>query len=319
MSDYLKGDVWLVGCGGMAQAYAAVLESLHIEPRVIGRGEASAKSFEAATGIPVERGGIEGWLRSQPESPTFVIIAVNVMELARTAAAIATYCDASLLVEKPGFVTGKDVDFFPESALDRVYIAYNRRYFASSLHVSQQLALDGGASGGFFEFTEWGHRIASVLDRKNPDEMAHWLLANSSHVIDLAFHLLGTPATLHSTVKGTISWHPTGSSFAGSGKTQTGAIFSYLADWTAPGRWWLDVSSCKRRFRMCPLEAVEVQELGEITWRPIQLNDVMDRQFKPGLFAMISDFLSATPSGRLCTARSQLEMLPHYRKMAGYF
>lgn len=319
MSDHLRKNVWLIGSGSMAQAYAAVLRALDLEPLVIGRGEASATAFEKATRIPVIRGGLDRWLLTKPEPPAFVIIAVSVMQLATVAHAIASfYREAKILMEKPGFISQAHVSHFDASALDRLYVAYNRRYFSSSLYVLNELAVDGGATSGFFEFTEWEHRITALLDQKDPEELNYWLISNSSHVIDLAFHFLGKPSVLDSTTQGSIAWHPSASSFCGSGRTEAGCLFSYRADWTSPGRWWLDVSSQQRRFRMCPLEQVEVQAKGELNWKSVELDDQLDKTFKPGLFRMVDDFISGQPSLNLCTARHQIEMLRCYRKIANY-
>ena len=49
------------------------------------------------------------------------------------------------------------------------------------------IAEDGGVTSFHFEFTEWSHQIQHL--QKAPGVMDHWVLGNSSHVLDLAFHL----------------------------------------------------------------------------------------------------------------------------------
>ena len=51
-------DLWLVGSGPMARAYAAVLDDLGFDFRVIGRGQQSAEAFEAVTRHPVRTAGV---------------------------------------------------------------------------------------------------------------------------------------------------------------------------------------------------------------------------------------------------------------------
>ena len=41
-----------------------------------------------------------------------------------------------------------------------------------------------------FEFTEWSHNIRLKLNQQVKES---WFLANSTHVVDLVFHLIGLP------------------------------------------------------------------------------------------------------------------------------
>ena len=53
-------DLWLIGAGPMAMAYAAVLDDLGVEYAVVGRGERSAAAFTSATGVTAERKTVSG-------------------------------------------------------------------------------------------------------------------------------------------------------------------------------------------------------------------------------------------------------------------
>ncbi len=53
------------------------------------------------------------------------------------------------------------------------------------------IAEDGGALSINFDFTEWSHKIKYL--KNSGLAKRRWLVANSSHVIDLAFHLGGKP------------------------------------------------------------------------------------------------------------------------------
>ncbi len=303
----------------MAVEYAKVLAAMKITPVVIGRGKDSAAIFQQKTGLPVVCGGLDAFLKTKPEEPDAVIIAVNVVDLAKTAACVLGYCQPKILLEKPGAVTTKDINLLKScKGTERVFIAYNRRFFASTQAVRKMLEEDGGAISCTFEFTEWGHRIATVVDQKDPREMAHWLIANSSHVIDLAFYLAGFPKKLDATVQGALSWHPSGSAFCGSGMTDKGATFSYHANWEAPGRWWVEVMSKNRRFKMCPMESVQVQNKGEISWAEVDLDVASDEQVKPGLYGMTSGFLSGGAHLGLCTLDELARHFPVFQKMANY-
>lgn len=319
MSNHLSKNVWLVGSGFMALEYAKVLTTLNITTTVIGRGESSAQIFTDKTGLEVITGGITAFLASKPETPDAVIIAVDVVNLAETAISILGYCQPKILLEKPGAITTAEVSSLQTcQGAENVYIAYNRRFFASTQAVRKMLKEDGGPTSCTFEFTEWGHRIDEIKDQKDPTELAHWLIANSSHPIDLAFNLSGYPKEMTSTVKGALPWHPSGSAFSGSGITEKDATFSYHANWDAPGRWWVEVMSSARRFRMCPIESVQVQTKGSVTWDDVDLDLKNEKEFKPGLYSMIDTFLAESPPPELCTLEQLSQHFGILQKIAGY-
>lgn len=268
--------LWLVGAGPMAQAYGKVLKGLGVPFTVIGRGEASAAAFEAAVGVPVLR-------RMPGERPDAAIVAVGVTELASAARATRA---KRLLVEKPGGT--KPSDF----ALKNAYVAFNRRFYASTLAAKRMIAEDGGAQSFHFEFNELGRKVGE--GRHSPEIKRLWLAANSSHVIDLAFHLGGEPAEIAGFKARRLPWHPSGSVFAGAGRTKKGALFSYAANWEAPGRWGVEVATSKRRFVLRPLETLQVQEHGSFELKPVALDDAHDREFKPGLRRQVEAFLSGS-------------------------
>ena len=57
--------------------------------------------------------------------------------------------------------------------------------------MKELISRDGKILSVNFEFTEWSHKILSK--RRNIQVLKHWLIGNSSHVIDLVFHLCGRP------------------------------------------------------------------------------------------------------------------------------
>jgi len=317
MSDHMMKNLWLIGAGAMAAEYAHVLSALNWIPIVIGRGDLSAKRLHDKTGLTAITGGLDKFLESEPPVPDAVIIAVNVVDLASTAAAVLGYCQPKILLEKPGAITMRDVQLLRScKGTENLFIAYNRRFFNSTQTVRKMIEEDGGPVSCTFEFTEWAHRIEQVLDQKHPEEMRHWLISNSSHVIDLAFYLAGKPKKLDATVAGSLPWHPSGAAFCGSGLTDRGATFSYHANWKAPGRWWVEVMSEKRRFRMCPMETVQIQNKGEVSWEDVPLEE--DTTYKPGLYNMVCDFFRESPSKELPRFNELASSLDVYCTIGGY-
>jgi hypothetical protein len=148
---------------------------------------------------------------------------------------------------------------------------------------------------------------------RGPEILNNWFLANSSHVVDLAFHLGGPPASVDARVTGTLDWHPAGATFAGSGRTERGALFSYLADWSAPGRWGVEIRTPKRRLILQPLESLKIQEHGSFTVREVPPDD-LDTRFKPGLYRQMKAFLSDRPETTALPSMSE-----HVRAVREHF
>jgi predicted dehydrogenase len=296
-------DLWLVGAGAMAADYAKVLSAKKVPYAVVGRGEESAKKFEGAFGVEAKRGGVAKALAGG--RPERAIVAVSFDELAPATSALLEAGVSRILVEKPAGVAAGDVQELSKLADKKraqVFVAYNRRFYASVLEAERIIGEDGGVASFHFDFTEWSHVIAPSTQPKGAKE--NWLLANSSHVIDLAFFLGGRPAELVGRRAGRLDWHPSAARYAGSGKTEQGALFSYQADWEAPGRWGVDLRTRKRRLILQPLEELRVQKLGSTAIEPAPLDDALDKGYKPGLYRQTEAFLSGQDA-RLKTLAEQ--------------
>lgn len=315
----MDSPLWLIGSGPMAEAYAAVLQTLSVPFRVIGRSCASAEAFHQATGLPVHEGGLEAALATlQP--PEQAIVAVGVEQLAPTAQQLLAAGCRSLLLEKPGALTLAELQAVHTSAQAKgaqVWIAYNRRFYASVQKLRQLVASDGGITSAVFEFTEWSHRLRDL--KKASGVMEHWLLANSTHVIDLAFAFIGLPAEgqWQAWHGGSLDWHPAAARFHGAGVSERGIPFAYQADWEAPGRWGVELLTRHSRYLLRPMESLQFIPLGSAEAQPIDLDEDLDRRFKPGLFRQCEAFLNAQ-ANQLCSLEEQMGAFPIYYRIAGY-
>lgn len=314
--------LWLIGSGPMAQAYAAVLQAQDVAFRVIGRGAASAQAFHQATGVPVVCGGLDAAFAELP-APEQAIVAVGVEQLAPVAQRLIGAGCRRLLLEKPGALHLAELEALhavAEEADSHVWIAYNRRFYASVQKLRQLSDADGGITSAVFEFTEWSHRLRDL--KKAPGVKEHWLLANSSHVIDLAFHLIGLPVEgqWQGWHGGGLDWHPSASRFHGAGISENCIPFAYLADWEAPGRWGVELLTRHNRYLLRPMEVLQTIPLGSVEAEQIEIDDVLDHQFKPGLFRQCEAFLSADPGQmvQLCSLKENLNAFPIYYRIAGY-
>jgi hypothetical protein len=296
----LKADLALVGSGPMAQAYAKVLQAQKRDFCVIGRGTESAARFREATGIEVSPGGVEAWLDAHGDAPPTAIVAVNASMLADVSGQLLRAGTRRLLIEKPGALDRLSLEAIQRAAAEtgvEVFIAYNRRFYASTLAAEQLVAEDGGLASFHFEFTEWTHRIG--VGSRPAAELAAWFIANSTHVVDLAFHLGGLPTQWQAWSGGELEWHPAGAIFCGAGMTGRGAFFSYHANWQSAGRWSVELMTRRHRLHLRPMESLGVQAIGSLDIKPATLEDALDQEFKPGIYRQTTAFLDGDSADRL--------------------
>jgi len=310
--------VWIVGVGPLSVEYWKIVTSLDCGVSAIGRGAASARNYAEATGDEPHQGGLQNFLATRPELPEFAIVATGMEALARTTLQLIEYGVRRILVEKPGAMTYEEllmVRSHARSTGAEVTIAYNRRLFSSVLHARRMIVEDGGVQSFTFEFTEWSDRLMAVS--KAPGVLERCVLGNSSHVIDLAFHLGGEPSQMECLTAGGFAWHPAASIFAGMGRSQTGALFSYAANWQSPGRWAAEFNTSNYRFIFRPMEKLQIVRKGSVQVEAVAVDDTLDVSFKPGLFIQTQRFLSGDLS-ELCSLDEQVRRWPIYERIAGY-
>ena len=297
-------NIWIIGAGGIAVEYTKVLKALDKDFITIGRGRNSAMAYKESTGIEAIEGGLDSYIESKPGVPEYAIIAVNVDCLASATISLMQYGVKNIFCEKPGFNNPSEFEEVVKVAKQtgaNVYYAYNRRFFASVLRTEEIIKEDGGMTSMNFEFTEWGHVIEAS---DNPMEVKHnWMIANSSHVIDLAFFMGGEPIQMASYTAGELSWHKP-SCFVGAGVTSKGVLFNYQANWNAPGRWAVEIQTSLHRIYLKPMEQLQLQDKGSVKVYPVEIDDYLDKEFKPGFYRETKAFLEGETS-RLCSLEQQ--------------
>lgn len=308
-------NIWIIGAGGIAIEYTKVLQALKKEFTVIGRGHEKAQVYYEATGIKAIEGGLDTYLQTKPEIAEYAIVAVNVNCLASTTISLMRGGVKKIFCEKPGFNEPSELNEVISVAKEtgaKVFYAYNRRFYASVLKAEEIIKDDGGMTSMNFEFTEWGHVIERTV---HPVEVKkNWMTANSSHVIDLAFFVGGTPVQMSSYTSGELSWHKP-SCFVGAGVTEKGVLFNYQANWDAPGRWAVEFQTPLHRIYLKPMEQLQLQDKGSVKVYPVEIEDYLDQEFKPGFYLETKTFLEGDYS-RLCSLEDQMEHVKNiYNKM----
>ena len=310
----MKNTILLVGAGPMAIDYSKVLKQLDTEMIVVGRGEQSAKEFKKETGIDVSTGGLTKWLNENNNYPEKAIVIVTENLLGSVTIELLEAGFKDIMVEKPGGLDFEDIKKVHQTTEEKnakVYVGYNRRFFASTIKAQELIEEDGGVTSFNFEFTEWGHLIKDYP--KADGVWNEWFIQNSSHVVDLAFYLGGMPKEITGYTAGGSDWHPKASVFAGAGISENGALFSYNANWESAGRWWVEILTEKRRLIMKPMEELRIHMKGSIAVEKIEIDDELDIKFKPGLHKQVEAFLN--DETKLMSIEEQVRMLPYYNKM----
>lgn len=312
-------NIWLIGAGLMAQDYIKILHVVKKDFTVIGRSKKSALDCEDKTGKKVISGGLDNFINTNPKIPSHAIVAVGVENLFFTTKTLIEFGVKNILVEKPGALYSwqfKELNKLVKENNVNLIIAYNRRFYASVLKAQKIIKQDGGVKSFNFEFTEWAHKIEPLVKGEGVKE--NWFLANSTHVVDVAFYLGGKPKDISTFTSGTLSWHPSASNFSGSGISTDNALFNYQANWESAGRWAIEILTNKHRLIFKPIEKLQIQKRGTISQEIDETIDyTIDEEFKPGLYLQTTKFLDSNYEN-MCTLEEQYEMMHIYKRVANY-
>lgn len=295
-------NLLLIGTGPMAVEYTKILKAMSKKIIVIGRGEQSAEIFKEKTSIAPFIGGVNSYLKiAKIEDETMAIIATGTEVLMSTLLQLLKSGVKKILIEKPAAISIEELlenEALLKPYADAIFIAYNRRFYASVLEAERLIEEDGGLQSMHFEFTEWAHTIEPL--KKADGVKENWFFANSTHVVDLAFYLAGTPNDWRAYSKsGELDWHSK-TNFVGSGETEKGVLFSYLSNWESAGRWAIELLTKNRRIYLKPMEKIQVQQKGSIHVLEHEMDFTLDNDFKPGLYKQVQAFIEGENS-RLLT------------------
>jgi len=296
MTELAQG-LLLVGPGIMGREYARVLQALKLPFKVIGRSEATCREFTEITGIHAESKGLESLSGKTLAQFSKAIVATNTEHMAAHAIFLMQGGIRNILLEKPGGLNQQEIREVHKTATltnSRVALAYNRRFYASVLELHKNIIDDGGLKSIFFDFTEWPSTVESLS--YPPEVKQNWIFRNSSHVIDLAFHIAGKPVEFSAYSGGHLEWHPK-SIFTGAGITDKNIFFSYHANWESAGRWRLEIHTKKNKWILSPLEKLHYIPVGSTQIAQRAIADEYDHQFKPGLYRMISAWVEGNTAG----------------------
>ena len=306
--------VALFGAGRMGSEYRRVLEHLSVPHKVFARHRVAQGGV---SGTPMVE-DVKDFLEGRITGFTHAIVATPVEGMSLVAESAVKGGIKKILLEKPGGLYPYQLRRLQKEASKQtadIRIAYNRRFYSSVSRLRTLVQQDGGLTSLHFEFGEGGPEFNSQLW---PTPVAErWMLYNSSHVFDLVTYLGGQVADQETIRSGDLPWHPSGSFFAGFGRFSSGIPFTYRSDWGSFDRWLLRVNTPKRSFQLCPLETLEGKEGFKQAFRPMLLEDEMDRSFKPGIHEMVSKFLHGNLED-FPTVKHQMDLFRWISAVGGY-
>lgn len=308
----------LIGAGPMSEEYAKVLTALDIPFEVFGRGAESAKIFSDKTGRQVNLANLSDYYQGMSEIPSLAIVAVTNSELAKVACELVKLGVKRILLEKPGAINFEDLQDLhlkANIANSTILIGFNRRFYSSTLAAEKIIQSDGGLTSIRFQFTEWVDKVLAGSYSKAV--LQKWMLSNPIHVLDLFIYFAGRPSSNSSYLTGSSDWHQTAMQFCGGGVTDKNIIYSYHADWDSAGRWSVELYTQNRKLILCPMENLQEVKKFSISVDNLYVDDVLDTQFKPGLYRQVRSFIDADDS-RFCSLEEQLDNFKFYYQLAGY-
>ena len=308
--------ILLVGVGNMGTEYARILNELKSPFDAVCRSKLSSDSFSKKYECNCFHNGITN-PNINFRKYSHAIVAAPIQELKFICKTMISNGIKIILVEKPAGLNTDEITELNSYAINnqaKIYVAYNRRFYASVMEAERIIKNDGGLLSCNFEFTEWSH----IIDKLETPAIVkeNWFLANSSHVVDLVFHIIGYPIQLFSATSGKTTWFKP-AIFVGSGISEKNVLFNYGSNWNSAGRWRVELLTQKRKLILCPLETIQEQKIGSVEFVETENVDYyLDKQFKPGLFVQTKSFLEEDVT-KLKSLSEQVKSLKFYNKIEG--
>ena len=272
VTDFSRCAATVIGYGYMGRQYVEALKALGVKQiRVCSRSEAPLKELQNLDGIATFAGGYTR-LDAEPLPGELGIVATPTSDLIAATKHLVARGFRNLLIEKPVSLCSEPIWELSGTLKKHGVTAacgYNRVAYPSFLEAKYESEQAGGITSCTYNFTEF---VDSVCPEEHPDdEMARWGIANSLHVMSMAHGLIGMPKSWNGYKNGSISWHPTGSVFVGSGMSEREVPFSFHADWGSKSRWSVEVHTSSSSFRLCPLENLFVRTSAKSEWEEVPL------------------------------------------------
>jgi predicted dehydrogenase len=307
--------VAIVGAGNMAREHIRAFQNVPavavvgIHSRTRERAENLAKEFS----VP----GVYGSIEELYAATRADLVVVTVFETAMQEVALSC-CQYpwTLLLEKPPGIDVSQAEAIADCAARNrrlALVALNRRFLSSTQHVAGDLAADSGPR--FIRVQDQQSLDAARALNHPPIVVAHWMYANSIHLIDY-FRNFGRGSVI--AVEPIEPWNPEQPGIVlAAVRFSSGDLGLYEGIWRGPGPWAVTVVTPAKRWELRPLEQASLQRAGERKLEPLPSAE-WDAQFKPG-FRLQAEHAVAAATGAPSQSVTLSEAIESMRLVASIF
>jgi predicted dehydrogenase len=288
--DFSNSSVLLIGAGAMAKQFAETLHQMNIsQVTILSRNKDRVVDLSKQYGYKPLSGGYEKHL--QHLEPFDIVIVSTPIDLLIPVTELSIETgQTNILVEKPVSVDHRKIESLSKKiSSQKVRVGYNRLAYPNFHKLKELANQEGGITSAKYSFTEWIHAID--FNKYTPEVLQRWGIANSLHVISMAHELIGMPFELKAQQSGGLTWHSSGTIFTGVGLAKNNIPFSYHSDWTAPGRWGIEIMTKEYAYRLIPLELLSRCPKGSVKWEDVSFDSAYPNA-KQGLAEEISIMLT---------------------------
>jgi len=264
-------SVLIIGAGNIAKQYTQALSLMNVNDlTILSRSANRLKNLSKKYNFKSLSGGFEKHLSNLGQFD-LVVVATPIDLLIQATESCIKAGQTNILIEKPVSINYGEIESLARKITSqKVRVGYNRLVYPNFHKLQQLINQEGGITSASYSFTEWIHRID--FSKYSEEILQHWGIANSLHVISMAHNLIGFPADITAHKSGQLSWHPSGTIFTGIGITKKDIPFSYHSDWTAPGRWSIEIMTQENTFSLKPLEKLFKCPKNSVQWEEIPFN-----------------------------------------------
>lgn len=318
----MKKKCLIIGVGKMGTAHLKVLKDLNLCHFAAWSPSNSKKHLIESFGGEYLEGKLIEIIKKF--KPTHVILACPIDFLVKIAKQLININIKNILIEKPLSLNFDDKNFFLEAEKNKnlkIYVGYNRRFYYSINYALNDIKKNNETiESVIFEFNEI-LRSSSGPAGKSKSVKKKWLISNSLHLIDIAFHPVGLPIkslSTFNTSNNNLKWHPSGSIFYGCGLTEKKIPFVFHANWNAPGRWKFEWTTKSFRYIFSPLEELSVMSKDSFKISKIDLKNQFDCDYKPGVFLQNKNFLLNKKDKRFVDLNYAFNLIDLGNKIGNY-
>ena len=270
--------VLIIGSGPVGQEYFKIFESLKSDVRLLSR------SFGNKNNNISEDKVIKGDVFQQKvdliNKFDYIVIAVQPRFSLDILLYLLKNTKSKILIEKPVGLSSLDFKKINCEEFDeRVYVAFNRRWFNSIKNLKKELK-DKETLTVNIEFTEHNNRMRGSIE-----ELERWAIANSIHVIDMGLFLYGIPK-----ISFLRNENNSGVQIIEARAEHKKITFYFKAYWGGAGNWNISILTNKANYVLNPIENLNKQNIESFKKEVINTSSPKN-DYKPGFFEQSKSFL----------------------------